>query len=626
MTATPDLIGSTSARTQSASRLRGWVVCALLAVGAVLGSIDLWHPIDGRSRELWREADVASVARNFARDDMRILYPQIDWRGNGPGYVEMEFPVYPYMMAAAYRVFGIHDVIGRFLSFAFFLGTILVFLRLAEWTLPAPGAVAAGVFFVTNPLAYRIANAVQPEGLMFLAYVAAVYCFIRWLDDDSWWWYGWSLFWTTLAILAKSPAAHIGVVFVFLILYKQGLAPFRRLRLWVFAAAALLPNVLWYAHARSFWTVYGNSLGASNVKHWAGLELFTDPHFVLGISSLEVQFAWNAAGLLAVLLAALLAPRSRRFGLAAVWYAAIIVYYLAVARSVSRHWATYYHIVSLAPVALLFGAAASVCWDRLMQATLADRRKVATAAVLAVPAVALVALAARAGSVRAALLAVALIGLGLILLPSSVRTRLVASAPTRAGVLWSAAATGALSILILAAPLISLQQTLQESHPHDAVPLYEAAVKFRPLIAPGALIIASGSACPDSENGSYQIAEFFYWLDRYGFSICQAQHTLPAVEAFRQQGARYLVVERHRDITGAPNFEADMRSHFRLLAETPAVMLFQLDALPEAAEGSPSAAVTGRRKPPETERGTIGLHLLPARVVPTLPLREARTG
>jgi 4-amino-4-deoxy-L-arabinose transferase-like glycosyltransferase len=623
MTTAAGTIGSTAMMAGSGRRIRGWVVLSLLAIGALLGSIDLWHPIDGRSRELWREADVASVARNFARDDMRILYPQIDWRGNGPGYVEMEFPVYPYMIALGYRMFGFHEVIGRLLSFAFFLAAILVFVRLAEWTLPVPGAIAATAFFVVNPLAYRVANAIQPEGLMFLAYVAAVYCFIRWLDDDRWWWYGWALAWTILAILAKSPAAHLGIVFVFLILYKQGWAPFRRLRLWVFAVAALLPNVLWYAHARSFWIIYGNSLGASNVKHWVGLELFYNPHFFEGIGSLEVQFAWNAAGLLAVLLAVALAPaelRKRRFGVAAVWYAAVLVYYLVVARSVSRHWATYYHIVSLAPVALLFGAAASVGWDRFMSTSRLDQRKVMTAAMLALPAVGILALAAQFGSGRFALLVLAVAAVGIILLPSPVRYRLSEIASTTTGP-WAVAATGLLGVSILSAPLLSLQHTLRETGYNDAVPLYEAALKFRPLIAPGALMIASGSACPDSENGSYQIAEFFYWLDRYGFSICQAQHTLPAVEAFRQQGARYLVVERHRDITGAPTFESDMRSHFRLLAETPAVMLFQLDAPPPAADASRPAVVSGLL---ETGHGTTGQLLLPVRAAPTHLPRELR--
>src|SRR5262249_32295314 len=33
----------------------------------------------------WRQSDVAAIARNF--DGFRFGYPQIDWAGNGAGYV-----------------------------------------------------------------------------------------------------------------------------------------------------------------------------------------------------------------------------------------------------------------------------------------------------------------------------------------------------------------------------------------------------------------------------------------------------------------------------------------------------------------------------------------------------------
>jgi hypothetical protein len=63
----------------------------LFFLGAWIRSLDVWRPVDGRVRESWRECDYAAVARNFYREGMNILYPRIDWRGDGPGYAEMEF-------------------------------------------------------------------------------------------------------------------------------------------------------------------------------------------------------------------------------------------------------------------------------------------------------------------------------------------------------------------------------------------------------------------------------------------------------------------------------------------------------------------------------------------------------
>ena len=50
-----------------------------------------------------------------------FLYPQIDWGGNSPGYVETEFPVYSFVVALFYKIFGVHEFLGRLLSAVLFL-------------------------------------------------------------------------------------------------------------------------------------------------------------------------------------------------------------------------------------------------------------------------------------------------------------------------------------------------------------------------------------------------------------------------------------------------------------------------------------------------------------------------
>jgi hypothetical protein len=44
----------------------------------------------------WRQADTASIARNFYREGMNVLYPQIDQRGGRQvGYVETPWSCLP---------------------------------------------------------------------------------------------------------------------------------------------------------------------------------------------------------------------------------------------------------------------------------------------------------------------------------------------------------------------------------------------------------------------------------------------------------------------------------------------------------------------------------------------------
>ena len=69
------------------------------------------------------------MSRNFVEEEYNILYPRVDWRGDTPGYVESEFPIYQFLVASLYQVFGIHEWIARLLTIAFSLAA-LVFLYL----------------------------------------------------------------------------------------------------------------------------------------------------------------------------------------------------------------------------------------------------------------------------------------------------------------------------------------------------------------------------------------------------------------------------------------------------------------------------------------------------------------
>lgn len=61
----------------------------------------------------WRYFDTAAMARNFYEGGMHFLYPQVDWRGNSPGYVDSESPLYTYSVAVLYHLFGVHEWVGR---------------------------------------------------------------------------------------------------------------------------------------------------------------------------------------------------------------------------------------------------------------------------------------------------------------------------------------------------------------------------------------------------------------------------------------------------------------------------------------------------------------------------------
>src|SRR5262245_17887806 len=57
----------------------------------------------------WRPSDLASIALSYFRNGFHFFYPQVFWGGNGPGYVEMEFPLLPFVTALLFKCFGVHE-------------------------------------------------------------------------------------------------------------------------------------------------------------------------------------------------------------------------------------------------------------------------------------------------------------------------------------------------------------------------------------------------------------------------------------------------------------------------------------------------------------------------------------
>lgn len=545
------------------------VFLSLFVFGAWIRSLDLWKPVDGRIRESWRECDYAAVARNFYREGMDIRYPRIDWRGDGPGFAEMEFPVVPWTMAALYRIFGYHEIIGRILVYAFSLMALLVFFALARRLLPPAGAVAAGLVFVLNPLAVRVSNSLQPEGPMLFFCLAAVYAFLRWLESDRWSWYGKALFATAAAVLVKIPALHLGIFFALLLLADRGLKSLQSAKVWAFGALALLPALLWYAHAHRLWLTYGNSLGVSNEYHWLGWDLVKNlPLFLkylLRLAKREVTFVWMPLGWVAALAVFWYRKKEkdRTVKVAFYWLLAVGLYYLVTLRTSADSWASYYHVSTVPAAALLFGAGASLLLERA-----GERGRLAgSLGISAFLSFILVAGTAFYGlSYEWPIFSVALgLAFSIIaavpLLPARHRLRISGFS---------------VALCLLTVFPFQALQVGRDLHPRQFLGKYACARLFQPLIPQGTLILAAGSVSRDDTGRpvAFNAPYMFFWLDRKGFNIPSDELSIEHVQDFVRRGARFFVLEKDA-LKANPSFKENMEKRFVLLAECAEAFLFK---------------------------------------------------
>ncbi len=134
----------------------------------------------------WRQGDTAAIARNFARLQFDIMRPQTMYNGPAPNYVELELQIVPFLAAALYKLFGIHEVFGRLISLAFSVATVLAIAYFGRWLFARPIAgLLAAFFYAVFPGSVYYGRTFMPDAAMVFFLTAALYACARCLVEEK---------------------------------------------------------------------------------------------------------------------------------------------------------------------------------------------------------------------------------------------------------------------------------------------------------------------------------------------------------------------------------------------------------------------------------------------------------
>jgi uncharacterized membrane protein len=289
------------------------------------------------------------------------------------------------------------------------------------------------------------------------------------------------------AMLAKMPAAYLGVLIAYATIARLGTAALRRPAVYLAAVLAVVPPLAWYVWAHHFWTVYGLSLGVSNESHVIGWDALMPPRFLLGIVRWELLGVFSPVGWL-LALAALSQPW-RRIELPVVWYAAVMIFYVLAGRTTGDRWAFYYHTLSVAPAALLMGAGFAALFDRAVLPSGSGRWR---------------------GWQRPAA--------------------------------YLLAASTVIGFVAVAADLIDLR----DRRSTDLAAMRECVLEFAKLVPPDRRIVVRGGAATDELGHpvAHNESMAFAWMDRKGFNYADDVLGIAALESLARRGARYWIARR----------------------------------------------------------------------------------
>jgi len=305
---------------------------AILALGLGLRLIGVDQPLI--DRQAWRQADTAAIARNYYEEGYDLLYPRVDWRGTTEGYVETNFPLYPFLVACIYgAVGGVWEWVGRLLS-ALFSTAAAALLYFFAWRLYRHvwAARLSALLFLVFPLSVFFGRAFMPEAAMLFLSVATLLSFDRWTETGRWPDFFLALVSAALCFLVKIPTLYLGFPLVALAWSRWGWAFLRRPHLWAYLVLALLPALGWHLHAYGLFERTGLTFGiwsGYGYDKWSS-ELLLSPEFYLLLARRLWHSVFTPPGLILAVLGLTFRWEGRREWLLYAWTGGLGLYVLLV--------------------------------------------------------------------------------------------------------------------------------------------------------------------------------------------------------------------------------------------------------------------------------------------------------
>ncbi|GAJ25026.1 unnamed protein product, partial [marine sediment metagenome] len=127
----------------------------------------------------WRQADTASIALNFAKNGINILYPRSfknpSVHLNPNNYFLNEFPFYNALVALFYMQFGINEIYARLVSIFFSsLTCVFLYLLVSRYSSTLT-ALLSGLFYAILPYNIYYGRVILPDPTFIFFSVLSLY-------------------------------------------------------------------------------------------------------------------------------------------------------------------------------------------------------------------------------------------------------------------------------------------------------------------------------------------------------------------------------------------------------------------------------------------------------------------
>jgi len=220
----------------------------------------------------WRQCDCLSITLNYYQDGNAFLAPSVhNLAADGTGKTISEFPLFYFVVAQLWAVFGYHEIIYRILNFLIFLCGLFALFKIFENILKdSILAISFSLLLFTSPmLVYYANNFLMNSTALSLAFIALYFFYRFYVESKNKYLYAMAFFFALAGLLkATSLLSFLAIFGVFIaeILNVRMLKDrkiFQHPKSEVFPMIlVLLIQVVWYLYSVNY-----------NAKHNSGIFL-----------------------------------------------------------------------------------------------------------------------------------------------------------------------------------------------------------------------------------------------------------------------------------------------------------------------------------------------------------------
>lgn len=200
----------------------------------------------------WRQADTASVTRNFIKEGLKPFLPKYDDMSgvsehplaNPNRFRFVEFPIYNLAVYPLYLFFGVSELYHRLVSVLFSLGSLIFVYLISKKYLKIFGAYLSAIIFALMPFNVFFSRTTLPEPTFVFFALGMVYFVDRWIWESKGIWGIWGYIFTAAAFLIK-PWAIFFIPPLIYSIYRKNEKIMSSKKYIVFFALAVLPFLLW---------------------------------------------------------------------------------------------------------------------------------------------------------------------------------------------------------------------------------------------------------------------------------------------------------------------------------------------------------------------------------------------